>query len=135
MFTNNQKRKFHIDGKTWHYCLSRDLNTTYIIDPNKKKLSVPTEKIVYLDRKTFEIAKIRSGAVKTIKEIFKIALEKSLAFQPDEIPAKAYHEEYWDDGITPLQITPGDVKRYVEQSLLTHSSLEQMAMTTKMKAQ
>jgi hypothetical protein len=118
MFTNSQKRKFHIDGKTWHYCLSRDLNTTYIIDPDNKKLSVPTENVVYLDRKTFEIAKIRS-----------------LVFQPDEIPANAFLSAYWVDGIVPLQITPGDVKRYVEQSLLAHSSLEQMAMTTKMKTQ
>ncbi len=135
MFTNSQKRKFHIDGKTWHYCFSRDMNTTYIIDPYNKKLSVATEKIIYMDQNTFEIAKIRSGAVKTVKEVFKIALERSLSFQPDEIPSKAYHEEYWDDGIKPLQITPGDVKRYVEQSFLAHSSLEQMAMTTKMKAQ
>ncbi len=135
MFTNSQKRKFHIDGKTWHYCFSRDMDTTYIIGPNNKKRNVPTEKIVYMDRNTFEIAKIRSGAVKTVKEVFKIALERSLSFQPDGIPSKAYHEEYWDDGIKPLQISPGDVKKYVEQSLLTHSSLEQMAMITKTKAQ
>jgi hypothetical protein len=117
MFTKNSRRKFHIDGKTWHYCLSRDLNTTYIIDPNNKKLSVPTEEIVYLDRKTFDVSKMRSRALRTTKEVFEIARERALMWQPDEIPASVFLSTYWDDGITPLQIRPGDVKRYIVENV------------------